>query len=1338
LAVEFRILGPLELSAEGRVLPLGSQKQRALLGLLLVHANEVISRDRLIEELWAEAAPASVASALHVYLSRLRRLLDSAGAGDALVREAQGYRLRVEPEQLDANRFERLVGEGSAALAAGNAKMAADRFREALAFWRGQALADLQSERFAITAAARLEERRVFAFEQQLDANLALGRDRELIGELEMLVADHPYRERLRGQLMLALYRSGRQAEALRAYQDARHTLADELGLEPSHELKQLEQAILRQDAMLTLDGPANLGVEPKPMPTAPAEVPPPREERKVVTVLFADLVAFSAQADQLDPEDVRSIQDRQWAPVRAEIERHGGTVEKFVGDAVMALFGAPRTHEDDPERAVRAALAIRDWVREQGLEVRVAVTTGEALVRLGAQPLAGEGMAAGDVVNAAARLQAAAPVNGILVGERTLRATEHVIDYGERRPVQVKGRSETIPVWEALRARPRVGGDVSHYAATPLVGRGRELELLRSTLARACSERVPQLVTLIGVPGIGKSRLVSELRELAADVTWRQGRCLPYGDGISFWALAEIVKAQVGVLETDSATQAEQRLRQAAPEHWVQAHLRRLVGLGIDGFAEDDRREEAFAAWRHFLEAVAGHAPLALVFEDLHWADDGLLDFVDYLVEWASAVPLLVVCTARPELLERRSGWGGGKPNAITVSPPPLSDEETARLVSALLERPGLPAERQASLLRRATGNPLFAEQFARMVNERIGDDEPALPETVQGVIAARLDLLEPEQKALLQDGAVLGKVFWLDGLISVSGSERRRAEAILHALERRGFVRREHASSIEGDTEYAFLHVLVREVAEGQMPRAGRAEKHRLAAEWIESLGRREDHAEMLAHHYGEALALARAAGAEAGALVESARRAFRDAGDRAIALHAYSSAARFYEQAVELWPEDEHERPRLLLRHARAVFVGVDSGRLDLLEAARDALLAVGEREGAAEAEMLAAFALRSGGRDLDALERAHSAAALVAERRSGAAKGYVLANLARLLAVIAQRNVEAIELAGVALAIADELSLGELKAHALNTIGMARVLLDDAGGIGELEQSLRVALEHGSPFEIARVYNNLGAAYMRLGRLEGASSAAVARLELAERFGLARSSAEVDVAGTDFVCGCWEQAGQRIADLLASGQAPPFSEHILHGLAALLRLARDDIAGAASECERALGLVRAQQQTVGVLSDLRTLLCVRAQIAMAEGRRATANELADAALSLSGQHLDEWAAVELALLLTDLGRSGDVLVEEANSRPADPWFRIAAAIVCGDLGHAADRLAEMGASPFEAAVRLRLAAGLMAEDLRPEADEQLHKALAFYHAVGATRYIRAAEALLATAV
>src|SRR6266542_671401 len=272
-------------------------------------------------------------------------------------------------------------------------------------------------------------------------------------------------------------------------------------------------------------------------------EAPVSREERKVVTVLFADLVGFTSRAEQLDPEDVRATLAPYYARLRSELERFGGTVEKFIGDAVMALFGAPIGHEDDPERAVLAALAIRDWVREEErIQVRFAVNTGEALIMLGARPAEGEGMAAGDVVNTAARLQAAAPVNGILVGERTFRATRRVIEYREAKPVDAKGKKEPVAVWEALQARARLGVDVAPEARTALVGRGRELELLRSTLARACSERVPQLVTLIGVPGIGKSRLVSELRELAADVTWRQGRCLPYGDGISFWALAEIV----------------------------------------------------------------------------------------------------------------------------------------------------------------------------------------------------------------------------------------------------------------------------------------------------------------------------------------------------------------------------------------------------------------------------------------------------------------------------------------------------------------------------------------------------------------------------------------------------------------------------------------------------------------------------------------------------------------------------------------------------------------------------------------------------------------------------
>ena len=460
-------------------------------------------------------------------------------------------------------------------------------------------------------------------------------------------------------------------------------------------------------------------------------ERPLAQEERKVVTVLFADLVGFTSRAEQLDPEDVRALLSPFYSRLRAELERFGGTVEKFIGDAVMALFGAPASHEDDPERAVRAALAIRDWVREEGqVQVRIAVNTGEALVTLGARPNQGEGMAAGDVVNTAARLQAAAPVNGILVGERTFRATRAVIDYRAAGPVAAKGKREPVPVWEAVAARARLGVDVPLEARTVLVGRERELRVLRDALARVRAERAPQLVTLVGVPGIGKSRLVYELSRIADAepelISWRQGRCLPYGEGVSFWALAEMVKAQAGIAENDSAGEAEAKLAQmiagvmpgSAEADWVARHLGALAGLGGGGGAGGDR-SEVFAAWRHFFEALAGQRPLVLVFEDLHWADDGLLDFADYLADWAGEVPLLVVVTARPELLARRPGWGGGKPNAITLSLVPLSDADTARLICSLPGRPVLNAGQQAALLAHAGGNPLFAEQYVQMLRE-------------------------------------------------------------------------------------------------------------------------------------------------------------------------------------------------------------------------------------------------------------------------------------------------------------------------------------------------------------------------------------------------------------------------------------------------------------------------------------------------------------------------------------------------------------------------------------------------------------------------------------------
>ena len=610
------------------------------------------------------------------------------------------------------------------------------------------------------------------------------------------------------------------------------------------------------------------------------ADVPEARQERKVVSVLFADLVGFTSEAEQLDPEDVRAILSSYHERVRFELERYGGTVEKFIGDAVMAIFGAPTAREDDPERAVRAALAVREALAElneadgpRELHVRIGITTGETLVRLDARPEEGEGMAAGDVVNTAARLQSAAPTDGILVDETTYRATERSIEYRDADPVVAKGKAAPVSAYEALEARARYGVDVRQIGRTPLVGRERELEALTAALARARTEREPQLVTVVGVPGIGKSRLVYELfRGIQAEpdlTTWRQGRSLPYGEGVSYWALAEIVKAQAGILDTDDEGEVGAKLGQAVGDvvaepreaEWVERHLRPLVGLGAESELGADRRGEAFSAWRRFLEAMAELRPLVLVFEDLHFADDGLLDFVDYLVEWATGVPLLAIGTARPELLARRAGWGGGKANALTLSLSSLSDTDTARLVHALLDQAVLPADLQQRLLERAEGNPLYAEEFARLVAE--GRQPEELPETVQGIVAARLDALAPEEKQALQDASVLGKVFWLGAVAHISNVEPWALEERLHGLERKEFVRRERRPSVAGETEYAFRHLLVRDVAYGQIPRAERAERHRLAAEWIEALGRPEDHAEMVAHHYLAALELSRAAG-------------------------------------------------------------------------------------------------------------------------------------------------------------------------------------------------------------------------------------------------------------------------------------------------------------------------------------------------------------------------------------------------------------------------------------------------------------------------------------------
>ena len=500
----------------------------------------------------------------------------------------------------------------------------------------------------------------------------------------------------------------------------------------------------------------------------------------------------------------------------------------------------------------------------------------------------------------------------------------------------------------------------------------------------------------------------------------------------------------------------------------WLERHVRPLVGVeGADELGSD-RRSEAFAAWRRLLEALAEQRPLVLVFEDLHFADDGLLDFVDYLVDWASGVPIFVVATARPELLSRRPGWGGGKANAVSLSLGALSDEETARLVHSLLEQPVLAADVQETLLARAGGNPLYAEEFVRTLGE--GRPAEALPETVQGLIAARIDALPAEEKALVQNAAVLGKVFWLGAAAALTELNRQAAEERLHALERKQFLRRERRSSMPGEAEYAFRHLLVRDVAYGQIPRATRADKHRRAAAWLDSLGRPADQAELLAHHYTSALQLSRAAGLSTDDLGEPARFALREAGDRAFALNAYAAAARYHAAALELWPGNGSDRAELLFSLARARHLALDELREQTLEQARDALLASEIRERAAEAEALLAelWWHRADRERCDAhLARATE---LVRDLPPSHAKAYVLSQVSRYR-LLARDYDAAIAHGEEALAMARSLGLQELEAHALNNVAMTKILCGDTSAVRDLERSVALALELRSP-EAAR--------------------------------------------------------------------------------------------------------------------------------------------------------------------------------------------------------------------------------------------------------------------------
>ena len=890
-----------------------------------------------------------------------------------------------------------------------------------------------------------------------------------------------------------------------------------------------------------------------------------PIEERKVVSVLFCDLVGFTAAAEAADPEDVRAWLRPYHARLREEIERFGGTVEKFVGDAVMAVFGAPVAHEDDAERAVRAALRILEAIAEmneqdvgRSFQVRIGINTGEAVVAVGARPELGEGIVTGDVVNTASRLQGVAPVNGIAVSEQTYRQTERIFDYERMEPVAVKGKAEPVALYRPLQARARFGSDVTREHTTPLVGRELERPLLIGTFERAAQQGSCQLVTLVGEPGVGKSRLCMELFahvDARPDlVTWRQGRCLPYGEGIAFWALGEIVKAECGILESDSPQVAEAKLERTLPEDdrdrgWLRARLAPLVGLA----GEPASHEESFAAWRRFLESLASDGPAVLVFEDLHWADQALLAFLEHLADWAEGVPLLVLCTARPELYERHSSWASGLRNAITINLPPLSDEETTALVSSLLQRAVLPVETQRALLERAGGNPLYAEEFVRLLIDRGQLGEMVeVPGSVQALIAARLDTLSTERKSLLQDASVVGKVFWAGALAEMGDREPRQIELALHELARKELVRSARSSSMEGEAEYGFWHVLVRDVSYSQIPRAARAARHRAAAAWLErKAGERvEDVADVLAYHYQAALELAQAAGEadEAKELQEGALHYLALAGERALALDV-DRAEQSLAKALALAPADHPDRANLLERWALAAR---QQNRQQEARAALEEALALHRAQG----ENLAA------GRALSALssvlwrlgdprqeEVVLDALGLLEAEPPGRELVAAYAELAAVRSVRAAYP-EAITAAERALALAVELGLPE-PAGALGRRGSARWHLGDREGLDDMRRALQLAVEQGQGREAAALHNNLTVASWFHDGPQAALGAAEDGIEFCQRRGITEFALGIALMIPTFLAdlGRVEQAlseGEELADRLQAARSIEFVE------------------------------------------------------------------------------------------------------------------------------------------------------------------------------------------------
>jgi DNA-binding SARP family transcriptional activator/class 3 adenylate cyclase len=1403
--VEFRLLGPLEVRDRGHALLIGGQKPRALLAVLLLNANRVVPTEQLIDALWGDRPPASARRSVQFFVHRLRRTLaeplGEERPGGLLLTRGVGYVLRLEPEQLDVERFRQLLERARRAHAGGQLRRAVETLEAALALWRGRALADFTDEGFAQAEIARLEELRLAAITERVAIRLELGHHAELVGELQALVRSHPLREQVRAQLILALYRSGRQAEALQAYQAARRAFMEELGIEPGAELQRLEQAVLAHDPALdrghagarpalprpALPRPARPrpGQEapsprrppvqrvPDPGPDLDAAQPPRREERKVVTVLLAALTGGTDAG--LDPEDVRERLEDLHRRMTERVERYGGVVQVLVPDRLLAVFGAPRSHEDDAERAVRAALELCAAVAAHGAgrQLRVGVATGEVIVTLGVDDGHEDGAVSaedrqragaeepltivGDVVHAAAALEETAEPGTVAVGSGTRRGTRRAIVYRPLSAASWLARMTGFHAWQALAPRSRPGITFED-ARSPLIEREQELGLLRDLLAHTLRAREPRLATIVALPGLGKSRLVEELGRVADQraelITWRVGHCLPYGEHSAFRALAEVFKAHAGIHDEDPAEVAADKLRQAVtdvlddPDEAGWAHGQLSILLQAVPADSRGRQQEMFGAWQRFIGALAGKRPLVLVFEDLQWADDALLDFIDSLPEAADAAPLLVLCTAGPELLERRPDWCAAEPERGRIVLGALSREGTAALLDWLLVGALIDHGTRTALIDKAAGNPLYVEEYIRMLRDFAADggglpghatagtsvlaarrdSDLPMPESVRQLVAARLDALPVEDKLLLQDAAVVGEFGWLGVLAALGDRSREEVEVGLRRLEQRELLRRVRATSMTGETEYAFRHALVREVAYGQLMRAERTAKHQRIAAWLEALDpdQVEDRIELLAHHYEQALMLARASGTGTAALTERTRNVLRAAGDRASAQGAPAAAARFYAAALELWPAEDEQRPGLLLRLGRSLVYSEHRGE-EVLAAARQGFEAAGADHQAAEVDVLLGRLARTRGADADVephLERAFARSA-----EPGPSEAAALAVNAIDL-MVQERTREAMEAGREAARVAHDLGLREVEGMALAAVGGARLKLGDPDGVADLERSI-VLLNSGRDPSVHFCRFDLAWGLWWLGDLgrcataaaDGRRAAARARVAVVHWFDSLQSALH-------HAMGRWDQA-LAIVDAQLGGESAEGDDRAqlwCRPSRARIRLGRGELAGALEDADAALEL--AVRMNDGLQRQV--ALALRGRILLAAGRREEAAYCLDGVLALQREGAGQaYATGDLAVLVVELGRPAESLPDAlAPTR----WHEAVRLFVQREFQAATEVFEAMGADADAAVARLYAARQLAAGGNAAAAQGELEPAIAFFTKAGAIRFLAEARGLL----